>query len=668
LSHPTHNRWPTLWRVLLLALPTLWLGWLGAKLPTDVANRALKAPGTPEAQALAARIEGFGRDEELFALFEALPLGSGQLREPERLALERLRGELSAVAGVRRIDVAPHQGDTREGWALSLDAPNGDWTALVEALQQRLREGAPRTVRVSISGLPAAELVLARELQAEQAHVVPWVAGVLCVLLLALYRHVGLVLAILVPPVCSMLWLGGLQALAGRELTPVSVLLPPVMLTVGVAAGVHWIEAYLERLSDGRTPTQAAAAAVDELRQPALLAALTTVIGFLALAFNAIPAVADFGALAALGVALTYAFAAFITPTLLSLLASEPRSAMRRRGRSTEAFGARVADFLVGHAGAIRAAAVLLTLVGLALCTRLEVDNDPLRVLPADHPFRTESAAVAEAFGGAEVFDVLAPANSPLADPVRMGLFAAAVCALDGVAGPAGPAWISERGDWLARFVLAPSGSAQRESLFQSVEARARALGADSARVTGLAVQVARDSGRMIRGALGGALAGLGLLGLVFWIGFRSLRFALLALVPNALPCIAVNAALAAWGAPLSFATAIISSTMLGLIVDDTIHLLHRFREQRAANVEPLAAIEAVYQHGGRAIVITSLTLAAGFGAGAVGHLTTSVEFSVLAALTIVTAFFADLVLLPALLVRTRTEPQSSVSLEAQYP
>jgi hypothetical protein len=658
---PRRTRLLALALLLCLLAPALVLGWIGASLPIDVENRALKAPGTVDALALERRVAHFGRDEELLVVFQALPLGQGSLTEVELRALARMQRDVEQLEGVAQVFEAPPVGPSARTWRLALDAPDGDWAPHVEALSQRLRAQAPSTVRMSLSGLPMAELVLARELQAEQARVVPWVAAVLAGVLLAIYRRVGLVLAILAPPCLALLVLQGLQALLGRELTPVSVLLPPVLLTVGVAAGVHWIEAYLEHRGAGVEAELAARTALRELRQPALLASLTTVIGFLALALNSIPAVADFGVFAALGVALTYALAALATPALLVLLApiADP-SQLRPRGEWSKAFGPRIADGLVRHAPTVRAAAWAIAGLGLVLCTQLEVDNDPLRVLPADHPFRAQTSNVASELGGSEVFDVLAPAGTRFADPVQMGLFAAAVCELRGVAGPAGPASIAEQGDWLARFVLAPSGSSERERLFERVEARAAALGAPQTLVTGLAVQVARDSGRMVRGALWGAASGLGLLWLVFWIGFRSASFALLAIVPNALPCIVVNAGLALWGAPLSFATAIISSTMLGLIVDDTIHMLHRFRELRASGLDPLRAIEGVYRSGGRAIVITSVTLALGFGAGAVGELTTSVEFSVLAALTIVTAFLADLILLPAILVRTTTTAATS--------
>jgi predicted RND superfamily exporter protein len=92
---------------------------------------------------------------------------------------------------------------------------------------------------------------------------------------------------------------------------------------------------------------------------------------------------------------------------------------------------------------------------------------------------------------------------------------------------------------------------------------------------------------------------------------------------------------------------------LLGLIVDDTIHLLHRYRELRRAGLEGLSAIERVFQHSGRAIVITSVVLGLGFSVGLAGELATTVEFCGLAAVTILVAFLCDLLLLPAILVDT---------------
>jgi len=497
------------------------------------------------------------------------------------------------------------------------------------------------------------EGALADELQAEQRRIVPWIAAALFVTLLACYRHVGVVLALLAPAAMGIAWVGGIAVLFGCQQNPISVMLPPVLLTVGVASGVHWIEEWRALRRAGCDSREAARLAVRALRRPALLSASTTIVGFLALAAQSIPAVVEFGLLAALGVALTYGLAIVSLPLLLPLLA--PRGAAAPVPAAVaDARGARLdhlARALAGHSRAIRVGALLLAVGSVAAWLKLEVDNDPLKLLPAGHPARVHVETMARTVGGNELLDVLVPAGSPLSADAALAEYGAEVRALPGIVRPMGDARRAANGDALLRYLLAPGGSRDREALFDAVEAKARAHGADDVVATGLAVQVARDSGQLIRNTLRGAGGGMVLLIALFWAGLRSVRFAWLAMVPNVLPCLVVYGGMALLSRPLTVATAMISSVLLGLVVDDTIHLLHRYRELEREGMAPLAAVAAIYRGSARAVVITSAVLAIGFSLCWLGDLSTTTEFGVLAAVTIVVALLCDVVLIPALLV-----------------
>jgi len=500
------------------------------------------------------------------------------------------------------------------------------------------------------------EGALADELQAEQRRIVPWIAAALFVTLLACYRHVGVVLALLAPAAMGIAWVGGIAVLFGCQQNPISVMLPPVLLTVGVASGVHWIEEWRALRRAGHDSREAARIAVRELRRPALLSASTTIVGFLALAAQSIPAVVEFGLLAALGVALTYGLAIVALPLLLPLLAPRGGAAPLSTALATIR-GARLdalARTLAGHSRSIRVGALLLAIAAVAAWTRLEVDNDPLKILPAGHPARVRVEQTARAVGGNELLDVLVPAGSPLTDDAKLVEYGAEVRALPGIVRPIGEARHAQNGDALLRYLLAPGGSRDREALFDAVEARAGASGAGDVVATGLAVQIARDSGKLIRNTLRGAGGGMVLLVALFWAGLRSLRFAWLAMVPNVLLCLVVYGGMALLSRPLTVATAMISSVLLGLVVDDTIHLLHRYRELARDGLTPLAAVATLYRGSARAVVITSAVLAIGFSLCWLGDLSTTTEFGVLAAVTIVVALLCDIVLIPALLVAPR--------------
>lgn len=617
----------------------------------------MRSVGTAEAAVEAGRTAAFGRNEVVVVAFETLEVGSETLRDVEaELApvLAKVRG-LPGVVDLRRTSM---RASSTRVYTLGIDAPSGDFAPIVEELDALLRREVPPSLHVAISGQPVGEIAIAREVQAEQKRIAPLIGLGLAALLFLYYRHAGLVLTILAPAGIGIVWTGGVFALTGRELDPISVLLHPVLMTVGVASGVHWIEAYLEELSTGRAPHEAAARAVDGLRVPAMLAALTTVVGFLSLSFNTIPAVVDFGVFAALGVGLTYWVATIATPSLLRLFAARvSHIRLARRGKIAERLGRFGAGWIARNARGVRLASLAISVCALAAWTQIGVDNDPQRVLPESHIFRRDTAQIARDIGGADEFALLVPKGDVAADPTQSALLAASVLQLDGVAGPAGPPLVAASGERLARFLLRPAGSSVRERLFDTVELRARAVGADGVRASGSSVQVARDSGRLIRASLVGLSISMSVLFVIFWIAFRSFRLAWIAMLPNLVPCIVVYGALALAGRPLSLSTAMISSVLLGLIVDDTIHLMHRYRERRAAGDGSRAAVEHILEHSGRAVMITSVTLCFGFSLTMFGRLSTTFEFGGLAAATIAIAAVADLILLPAILLRSERAP-----------
>ncbi len=106
--------------------------------------------------------------------------------------------------------------------------------------------------------------------------------------------------------------------------------------------------------------------------------------------------------------------------------------------------------------------------------------------------------------------------------------------------------------------------------------------------------------------------------------------------------------------APLSLPTSLIGAVALGIAIDDTVHFLVRYRRERNGGATPEEASRRTGFSVGRPIAITSGMLAAGFGVIALSSFATLQEFGLLFATTIGLCLVADLLLLPALLVRLR--------------
>jgi hypothetical protein len=607
----------------------------------DASNRALKVPDGRDAQQLAA-LARIVPDDAVVLLGCLVPGGLPML-PADAAALAPLRQQLEALPGVVACRVLPAPAPDLMLWAVSLRGDAG--AAAAAQVLATARAGAPPAVRVLATGLPLIEGRIATLVAAERRHIVPWLVAALLVAALAAYRHPAVAAAALLPALTAITWTSGLITLRGRELDPVAALLDPVLLTIGVAASVHFVEAWRRGRADGLDARAAADRAATEQRQPAFLATVTTMVGLLSLCTSPVPAVVDFGVHAAFGVALVHLFTFALLPSWLPFAA---RGAHVAPGHTTRL--AHWPQRVARHRGAWLAGVAAVTSLGLAALPTLRADNDPLRMLPATDAVRADHDDLARRLGGVEVCHLLVPARSPGSDPARLLPFLAAVQQLPGLAGLAGPVRRGEDGDLAAPLLLRPAGSASREPLFAAIERAATVLGLDGVVAAGPAVQIARDSAQLMRSLLGSLWLTLATLGAAACLGLGSLRLGLLALVPNALPCIWIYGAIAWSGRPVSVATAMIACTMLGLIVDNTLHLLHHFAHARRDH-SAAGAMAGALRRCGRGMLLSSGLLLIGFGVTATSRLSTTVEFSLLAGATIATAQFSTVVLLPLALV-----------------
>ena len=188
-----------------------------------------------------------------------------------------------------------------------------------------------------------------------------------------------------------------------------------------------------------------------------------------------------------------------------------------------------------------------------------------------------------------------------------------------------------------------------------------------SIHVTGTVVAAARNM-RSFIGNLGMSLAvASGIIFVVLALAFRSLRLGLISIIPNALPLLVTAAGLVLLGYPLQITSALTFSLCLGLAVDDTIHVMMRYRQLAEGmdrscddSAEPpcpagkpgheWAIRETIYQVG-PALGITTAILVSGFAAMLISPMPGIQMFSLLGCIILLTAFVGDLIVLPAMLL-----------------
>jgi predicted RND superfamily exporter protein len=133
-------------------------------------------------------------------------------------------------------------------------------------------------------------------------------------------------------------------------------------------------------------------------------------------------------------------------------------------------------------------------------------------------------------------------------------------------------------------------------------------------------------------------------------ISLRSLRLGLAAMVPTLLPVVVTLGTMGWVGMSLDVGRAMIAAILIGIAVDDSVHILRQYERRRGGGDSPGEAIRGAVVHTGRAVVTTSLALSLGFLTLMASAWQTISSFGLLVSLAILAALLATLFVLPALI------------------
>lgn len=146
-------------------------------------------------------------------------------------------------------------------------------------------------------------------------------------------------------------------------------------------------------------------------------------------------------------------------------------------------------------------------------------------------------------------------------------------------------------------------------------------------------------------------LAALIILILFFWITEGRPSHGFIAVGPIVLVLLWVLGTMALLGIPYNVITALITALSIGIGVDYTIHVIHRYDEEFADCRDPEAAARRTLRTTGSALLGSALTTALGFGVLTLSSLTPFQQFGIVTAITISYALIAAIVVVPPTMV-----------------
>ena len=570
-----------------------------------------------------------------------------------------------------------------------------------EQMVAELRAGHP-DLTVGLTGLAAMSNTIVLISKLELQTLVPVMYVLIIAFMLLLLRSVSGTIVTLIVVSLSVATAVGLSAWLGMRMTTASAIAPIIILTLAIADCVHILLSTFHEIRAGRPKHDALVESLRINAQPVFLTSLTTMIGFLSLNFSDAPPFHDLGNVSAMGVFAAWVFAMTVLPALMSMLPLRVRPRAGGRPLVMDRFG----DFVVTKRKPLLWGVCGAALLVMAFIPGIELDDRFVKWFDESVPFRVDTDfATANLVGPYSLeFSIASDEAGGIAEPAyleRLEAFSMWLRAQPEVTHVNSftdvmkrvnksmhgddPEWyrLPDERNLAAQYLLLyemslPYGldlnsqinvdkSATRLTAtldtiptrrMRGIAARAESWLAENAppamraEASGATIMFAYISDRNIRSMLRGTALAFVLIAATLIVALRSVRLGLVSLLSNFLPVLIAFGLWAIFVGELGLIASVVTATSLGLIVDDTVHVLSKYnraKRERGLNVHD--SVRFSFSRVGTALWATTVILVAGFTVLGFSSFKINSDLGVLTAITLVAALVVDFLLLPPLLM-----------------
>ncbi|ALO16796.1 Putative membrane protein YdgH [Salinivirga cyanobacteriivorans] len=586
---------------------------------------------------------------------------------------------------------------------IALLEPDVSDKEMVEKFQQ-LIDSIPGDEEVVIGGTPFSRMHTAKNTMKDLGRLLPLGLLIMLVFLFICFKQFRGVWLPFVVVLMSIFVSMGIIPLLGWEITAITIILPVLLIAVANDYGIHMFSKYQEDNVPGEmlTRKQLSARMLQSMGKPILLAGFTTIIGLLCLKGHILIPAGQMGILAAIGIAFALATSLVFIPAVSSLL---PKTKPILKSKDAQPKKSIVINLLSGFGKLVSRKPKLVIIFSLLFTalisigiSKVAVNTDPINFYEEDHPVKYSAELINKELGG--FFPLSIVFNGDIKDPevlseideiekqiqqipevgnttsiarvirqMSRALNDSNDCAYDKI-----PDTYNASAQYFELYMMSgepedfekmvdfnfehamilvrlnqSSTPVMRKVIKQIKEITCdepyvEYIGGASDIFSELDINVVR--GQFI--SLGLALA---VVFIILLIVFRSFKGAFISILPLVLSMLILFGLMGYLGVELNLTTALLSSIMIGVGIDYTIHFIWRLKEERAAgNSFEQAAINTL-KTTGRGIVFNALSVIIGFSALLFSSFIPVKFFGFLVVVSIFACLAGALLLIPAICV-----------------
>ncbi len=505
--------------------------------------------------------------------------------------------------------------------------------------------------------------------------------ALMILLLWIFFRKLVPVVVTLIAVGVAIVWTMGLYVALGRQLNMVTMALPTLVLVIGIADCVHLLRAVAAESKD-LPHAERIIGALAAMLPPCFVTSVTTAAGFLALTTSSLPIVRNLGLFGAIGMLCAFVASFVFLSAALTWSATEPKPGNGRVDRLAASMSGVGLKYPARTIGVF----VIAASVFLFGSSKVVVDTDSYGYLRKDHVIHRDSDFIQNTMGPyvPVEFVVSAPSNVLSGDVLdSVQAWQVKVVSERGI----GWSWslldalgieqdvtpsslpadeIRSRLDRIRRFSPVTTASMIAgdtklrisfgtevmsartvQELMDRVQNYADFPEGIELRPAGYTPLYTRIVDEIVSSQIRGFATALALIVILLGMGMRSIRHVALAVPANLFPVLLTLGLMGFTGIPLDVATATIATVILGLVVDDTVHILRPQADKTHARLSD--SLLASSRKSGGTLLMTSIILSLGFLVLGLAEIRSISWFGFLTSFAMAIAIITDLLLLPAL-------------------
>lgn len=506
--------------------------------------------------------------------------------------------------------------------------------------------------------------------------------------------------------VAGMIWLVGGMSLANQPMNIILTVLPSVMFVVSMSDVIHLVSRYLDALRELDNSFEATKLAVREVGLATLLTSITTAIGFFSLVFVRVEPIQVFGTVMGIGVMIAFLLTFTMLPALFYLTGGPKYVTARKKDHFWKNHLEKWFIKIARNKTSIVIAGVVVLALSVVGIMQLESDNMLMDDISEGEPLKQDFNYLDDHYGGARPFEMavtikdtniriwdqevlrtIDSVENYLINDYGVNIKLSVVTAMK----------VLHRGMNLGKdeFYSLPEKRSKRRSVRRALrianEGKFLRTMVDSTetiirisgtipdlgnkkvtalnekldkflkgktmdgklkyQVTGTAHLVDKNLRYMSTSLVKGLAVSILIVALIMGLIYRSFSMMLISLVPNIFPLVFIGGAMGFLGVDLKISTAIIFTIAFGIAVDDTIHLLGKFKYELMKGKGVVYALRRSYFTTGKAMILTTLILCSGFLLLVFSSFLGTFYLGIMLCLALIVALIADLTILPVLIL-----------------